>query len=202
MLGAGNQYRTRDCSVLAVFLSDLQASMRIARIQELERASNTRHPNYLAQFPLTTSFFLGEGHAATLLKQVSTDFLSAWGNRHSQSSSSSSPMPEIEPIQTWAFKNTALAVQSFVLAATSHNIDTSIMEGLDGRRVRELLRIPDRYGIPMAVAAGYAYDETESKLTARLPLEEIVFADTFGAPWSPANDDDEECTETETARVS
>jgi nitroreductase len=201
MLGAGNQYRTRDCSVLAVFLSDLQASKRIARIQELERASNTRHPNYLAQFPLTTSFFLGEGHAATLLKQVSTDFLSAWGNRQSQSSSSS-PMPEIEPIQTWAYKNTALAVQSFVLAATAHNIDTSIMEGLDGRRARELLRIPDRYGIPMAVAAGYAYDETESTITPRLPLEEIVFADTFGEPWSPANDDDEEEQRTETARVS
>jgi nitroreductase len=189
------------CSVLAVFLSDLQASKRIARIQELERASNTRHPNYLAQFPSTTSFFLGEGHAATLLKQVSTDFLSAWGNRQSQSSSSS-PMPEIEPIQTWAYKNTALAVQSFVLAATAHNIDTSIMEGLDGRRARELLRIPDRYGIPMAVAAGYAYDETESTITPRLPLEEIVFADTFGEPWSPANDDDEEEQRTETARVS
>jgi nitroreductase len=200
MLGAGNQYRTRDCSALAVFLSDLQASMRIARILELERASNTRHPNYLAQFPLTTSFLLGEGHAATLLKQVSTDFLSAWGNSHS---SSSSPMPEIEPIQTWAYKNTALTVQSFVLAATAHNIDTSIMEGLDGRRVRELLRIPDRYGIPMAVATGYAYDETESPITARLPLEEIVFADTFGKPWLPDNDDDnEEGTETATARVS
>lgn len=188
MLGAGNQYRTRDCAVLAVFLADLQASARIQRIHQLEQeaflaatsgnsadAATTavRHPNYLAMMPVTTAFFLGEGHAATLLKQVATDVLSK-----------NQPMPEIEPVQVWAYKNAALAVQSYVLAATSHDLQTSIMEGYDGRRLREILRIPDRYGIPMVVATGieYADEQQSSGTTVRLPLDEIVFQDTFGAP--------------------
>ena len=44
MLGMGNVYRTRDCSAVAVFLSDLQVTRRIARITELERESGARDP--------------------------------------------------------------------------------------------------------------------------------------------------------------
>lgn len=172
MLGAGNQYRTRDCSALAVFLADLQASARIQRIYQLEKDSGTRHPNYLAMMPVSTAFFLGEGHAATFLKQVTTDLVST---RLQQ------PMPEIEPIQTWAYKNTSLAVQSYVLAATSYDLQTSIMEGFDARKVKEILRIPDRYGIPMMVATGYEH-EKNTAVTARLNLDEVVFGDNFGAP--------------------
>ena len=186
MLGAGNQYRTRDCSALAVFLADLEASARIQRIYQLEKESGTRHPNYLAMMPVSTAFFLGEGHAATLLKQVTTDLVST---RLQQ------PMPEIEPIQVWAYKNTSLAVQSYVLAATSHELQTSIMEGFDGRKVREILRIPDRYGIPMMVATGYEYEanETTTTTTARLDLDEVVFGDTFGAPvrWDDEGDEND-----------
>ena len=178
MLGAGNQFRTRQCAALAVFLSDLQASQRIRRILELEKAGGVRHPNFLALFPISTAFFLGEGHAATLLKQTATNLL-----RRQQHTP---PMPDIEPIQAWSYKNTALAVQSYVLAATSHNLQTSIMEGLDPRRVLEILRIPDRYGIPMVVATGYEYPEEPSdrttKTTPRLDISEVVFGDTFGEP--------------------
>jgi len=124
--------------------------------------------------PVSTAFFLGEGHAATMLKQVTTDLVS----RHLQQ-----PMPEIEPVQAWSYKNTALAIQSFVLAATSHGLQTSIMEGFDPRQAKEILRIPDRYGIPMMVATGYEYEpEEEAARTPRLDLEEVVFGDTFGAP--------------------
>jgi len=176
MLGAGNQYRTRDCSALAVFLADLEASRRISRIHQLERSAppGVRHPNYLAMMPVSTAFFLGEGHAATMLKQVTTDLVS----RHL-----AQPMPEIEPVQAWSYKNTALAIQSYVLAATSHGLQTSIMEGYDPRQAKEILRIPDRYGIPMMVATGYEYEtEEEAARTPRLDLEEVVFGDTFGAP--------------------
>jgi len=85
MLGAGNQYRVRDCSCLAVFLGDLEAGKRIQRILELEKKSGKRHPNYLAMMPLSSSFLLGEGHAATLAKNIATDIMS-----HSK------PMPKIE----------------------------------------------------------------------------------------------------------
>lgn len=211
MLGAGNQHRTRDCTVLAVFLADLQASLRISRIQQLEQeqlllqkmstpanaatGTSLRHPNYLATLPVTASFLLGEGHAATLLKQVATDILSA---------AQQQPMPDIETASTWAYKNTALCVQTFLLAATAHNLATCTMEGYDGRRMRDVLRIPDRYGIPMVVATGTAYRESshdnnngdfdhkepetnhpDGWRTPRLPLEEVVFTDTFGEtlPW-------------------
>ena len=183
MLGLGNQFRTRQCSALAVFLSDLQASQRIQRIYELEQAAGVRHPNFLALFPISTAFFLGEGHAATFLKQATTDFVSR-----------RTPMPEIEPIQAWSYKNTALAVQTFVLAATSHNLQTSIMEGMDPRRVKEILRIPDRYGIPMVVATGYEYEEEATSrptaVTPRLDVSEVVFGNTFGAPldWDKRDD--------------
>lgn len=178
MLGAGNQYRTRDCSALAVFLSDLEASERIQRIHQLETQARVRHPNYLALFPISTAFFLGEGHAATLLKQITTDFVS---HQFQQ------PMPKLEPIQAWSYKNTALTVQTYVLASTSHDLATVIMEGLDARKMSDILNIPDRYAIPMVVATGYEYEEDSQTATAattpRLNIEEVVFEDSFGVPW-------------------
>ena len=188
MIGKGNQYRTRDCSVLTVFCSDLQPSMRIQRILELERSHTTqpRHPDYLAMMPIATSFMLGEGHAATFLKQATMEFLS---------SSTNQPMPDIEFARVWSYKNTSLMVQSYVLAATSHNLQTSIMEGFDSRHLKDLLNIPDdRYGIPMVVATGYEYcnpaavnnssDKSidDCSQTARLKINEVVFQDTFGIP--------------------
>ncbi len=78
----------------------------------------------------------------------------------------------------------------------------------DSRRVKEILQIPDRYGVPLMVATGYDYgapplndgdcsldedsdewdddDELQSlnerRLTPRLEMNEIFFGDTFGEP--------------------
>ncbi|CAB9502984.1 Nitroreductase family [Seminavis robusta] len=188
MLGLGNQYRTMDSSTLAVFLSDLEAGKRIERIHELEHASKMRHPNYLGQMPLASSFLLGQGHAATLVKNMATDFLSEW-----------QPMPLVEPVHAWAYKNTALALQSYVLAATSHGLGTAIMEGFDARKLKEILRVPDRYAACACVATGYEYQEDdsnneESKPSPRLELEEVVFGDTFGQAWEfddPSQEEEE-----------
>ena len=172
-MGPGNQFRVSQASALAVFLSDLEPSKRVNRIHELEK--DFRHPNYRSSFPLSTSFLLGEGHAANLIKGIATNFLS-----------SVSPMPEIDPVQAWSYKNTGLLAQTFVYAAESHGLATTMMEGFDPRRTRELLRIPDRYAIPLMVATGYEYKEehaTEEKMTPRLDLSEVVFSDTFGEPW-------------------
>jgi nitroreductase len=180
MLGPGNQYRTRDASTLAVFLSDLEAGKRIARIHDLEYQAQSRHPTYLGQMPLVSSFLLGQGHAATLVKNIATDILAEW-----------QPMPVVEPIHAWAYKNTALALQSYVLAATSHELGTCIMEGFDARRLKDLLRVPDRYAACACVATGYEYqdndnnetEEWDSKPSPRLALEDVVFGDTFGQAW-------------------
>lgn len=72
----------------------------------------------------------------------------------------------------------------------------------DSRRAKEILRIPDRYGIPLMVATGYDFgappvvhadlldcDEWDGeedlqtqkpRRTPRLEMNEIFFGDTFG----------------------
>ena len=195
MIGKGNQYRTRDCSVLAVFCSDLRPSLRLQRILQLEQINRAsqgqgRHPDYLAVMPISTSFMLGEGYLATLLKQTTMDVVST---------TTMQPMPEIDPVRVWAYKNTSLMVQTFVLAATSHNLQTAIMEGFDPRHLKDILQIPkDRYGIPMVVAIGFEYAdasssgenmESYSSQTVRLSVDEVAFKDTFGVPIQFKNED-------------
>jgi len=182
MLGPGNQFRTKDASALAVFLADLQLKDRISRIEQLERDATMRDPNYLNVMPIAASFLTGEGHAATFLKQIATDAMSTI-----------QPMPTIEPVQAWSFKNASLVAQTYVLAATSHQLATCMMEGFDSRRLKEILRIPDRYDVPMVVATGYEYDE-DFKETPRLGLEEVVFGETFGAPME-LDDEEEEASQ-------
>jgi len=189
MMGPGNQFRVQQASAVAVFLSDLEPTKRVNRIHKLEK--DHRHPNYRASFPLSTSFLIGEGHAANLIKGIATDFFSAV-----------SPMPEIEPVQAWSYKNTGLLAQTFVYAAESHGLATTMMEGFDPRRTREILRIPDRYAVPLMVATGYEYEDeqaTDEQKTPRLDLSEVVFSDTFGEPWISRTEDntvgDEEETE-------
>ena len=172
MLGIGNQYRTKDSSALAVFLSDLEPTKRIDRIYQLEKEhDHEANPNYLNSLRMTSSFLIGEGHAATLIKGVATNFLS---EVH--------PMPQIEPVQSWCYKNTGLIAQTFVYAAESHNLATCIMEGYDSRRVSDILNVPDRYSIPMIVATGYEYEDPSTfRKTPRLDVTtEVVFRETFG----------------------
>lgn len=178
MLGPGNQYRIRDASVIAIFLADLELKDRIARIEQLERDAAMRDANYYNVMPVASTFLTGEGHAATLLKQLATTVLST-----------QQPMPTIEPVQAWSYKNASLVAQTYVLAATSHQLATCMMEGFDARRMKQILRIPDRYDVPMVVATGYEYDE-EFKETPRLGLEEVVFGESFGKPMN--FDEDEE----------
>jgi len=183
MMGIGNQFRVQQASAVAVFLSDLEPTKRVNRIHKLEK--DYRHPNYRASFPMSTSFLIGEGHAANMIKGIATDWLSAVH-----------PMPEIDPVQAWAYKNTGLVAQTYVYAAESHGLATAMMEGFDPRRTRKILRIPDRYAIPLMVATGYEYEDEQSineKPTPRLDLSEVVFSDTFGDVWVPsaANGDDD-----------
>lgn len=68
------------------------------------------------------------------------------------------------------------------------------MEGFDARRLKEILRIPDRYAVCACVATGYEYvEEKDTEPTPRLPLDQVVFGDTFGEAWT--FDDDDEATD-------
>jgi nitroreductase len=91
------------------------------------------------------------------------------------------PTPSLESIETWSYKNTMPAVQTYMLGASAAGIGTCPMEGFDGRRVARVLGIPDRYSIPCIVATGFAQVDAQRKPTQRLPAEEVVFMDEFGA---------------------
>ena len=136
-----------------------------------------RSKQYMSSLPIATTFLMGEGKIATLMKQITTDLMSPI-----------QPVPSIDSVQSWSFKNTSLVAQTFVLAATSHGLSTCLMEGYDDRRVKDILRIPDRYAVPLICCVGYEYegdDNTEkknhdSKKAPRLNLDEVFFGDTFG----------------------
>lgn len=76
-----------------------------------------------------------------------------------------------------------------MLAAAAHGLDTCPMEGFDGRRIQQVLRIPaPRYAIPLIVATGYAKPEEKAKAetpgskgrSPRFPPETVVFNECFG----------------------
>lgn len=75
-----------------------------------------------------------------------------------------------------------------MLAAAAHGLDTCPMEGFDGRRIQQALRIPaPRYAIPLVVATGYAKPEEKAKAgekgkgrSPRFPPETVVFRECFG----------------------
>ena len=182
MLGPGNKYRTNDASVVAVFLSDLQIHKRIPKIIELERKCNTRDAGYMSILPITSSFTINEDASSsgaslsTMFKKVATQIVSK-----------TQPMPTIEHVQSWSYKNTSLLAQTFVLGCTSYGLSTCIMEGFDAGRLKDVLNIPDRYAIPLTVAVGYEYEDengggVDRVITPRLELEDVVFKDTFGVP--------------------
>ena len=212
MLGFGNQYRTNDASGIAVFISDLQPSKRIDRIYDMERQSGIREDGYLAVLRVAASFLTGESSTIT-------STTSSQSNRGENSSSSTylssflkqtfthalSPiqsMPTMENVESWSYKNAGIMAQQYTMCATAHGLSTCMMEGYDARRVKEILRIPDRYGVPLMVATGYDYGTTVDdvvhadiidndddingdgldKRTPRLKMNELFFGDTFGHP--------------------
>jgi len=202
MLGFGNQYRAVDASAILVFCSDLEPSKRVDRIYDLERQAGMREDGYMAVLRVASSFLTGESstaslhssgggsstHLSTMLKKTFTDVLSPV-----------QPMPTMENVESWSYKNVGIAAQMYTLAATAHGLSTCMMEGYDARRLKEILRIPDRYGAPLVVATGYEYDAppvvhelveeqdeveeiSKRRRTPRLDLSDVFFGDTFGEP--------------------
>lgn len=123
MLGFGNQYRTIDASGIAVFCTDLEPSKRIDRIYDLERASGVREDGYLAVLRVAATFLTGEAtssntHLSTLLKQSFTTALSPV-----------QPMPSMENVESWSYKNAGIVAQMYTMASTAHGLSTCMMEG-------------------------------------------------------------------------
>lgn len=129
---------------------------------------------------MAASFLNGEGHAATFIKQIATNFMSPF-----------QPTPTIESVESWGYKNASLMAQTYVFAANSHGLATCMMEGYDVRRARDVLRVPERYAMPLMVATGYEEaneSANEHTRTPRLSASEVFFGETFGEPLQHGED--------------
>lgn len=180
MLGA-NGKRVVDAPVTAVFASDLRSSHRVPKIQALARAAKAPE-TFVSKLPFFASLF-ASGYRVGILRWpmflAKRLVLLLVGLAR--------PVPKLSTPESWAFKNTMLAVQTLMLAAAEEGVQSVPMEGLDERRVRRALGIPRRYAIPCIVALGYATSEAASAPRAgRLPLAELFAANEFAKDWVPA----------------
>ena len=208
MLGAGNKYRTIDASGIAVFCSDLRPGKRVDRIHELERDGGMREDGYMAVMRVASMFLTGEGGGGG--GGGGGGWLSAFAKRtFADALSPVRPMPTMEDVGMWSYKNAGIASQMYTMAATAHGLSTCMMEGYDARRAMEILRVPpERYGLPIMVATGYEYgtatpnigggydaeeegdsDDKRRTRTPRLGMNELFFGDTFGEPLDFLRDD-------------
>ena len=63
-------------------------------------------------------------------------------------------------------------------------LNTPVMEGFDGRRLKKALKIPSHFSIPVCISVGYANKEgaRERSISKRFPPEEVFFSNKFGDP--------------------
>lgn len=70
-------------------------------------------------------------------------------------------------------KTCALAAQTFMLAMANEGYDTCPMEGLDSRRVKRILKLPQRAGINMVVSCGIRDPKGVWGDRRRIPFDQI-----------------------------
>jgi nitroreductase len=80
-----------------------------------------------------------------------------------------------------------LVAMTYMLGCSSKGLATIPMEGINACGIRKVLKIPNRYAIPLIVSTGLPYrDELEEKrkeaATRRYPRDEVIYGDTFGDP--------------------
>lgn len=181
MLGA-NRLKIERAPLTVVFAADLESSRLIAKLANLTSRVSvhgaTPSPRSLRMMSVYLRLF-ASGHRLPFLrplvflaKKVAFGVVSRF-----------LPAPTVSSAECWATKNTMLAAQNLLLAATAHGLASCPMEGFDGRRVRRALGIPRRFSVPLVVAIGHAEDGIDAIDTARYPREDIFFADTFGVPY-------------------
>ncbi|CAM9860003.1 unnamed protein product [Pylaiella littoralis] len=175
MLGP-NRERVLEAGAAVVFASDLNSMKNVRKLTNMLREEGWPR-KFIRKVPLYLSVF-STGHNRlfrfpyALAKKISFGVVRRLGKG----------MPTVSGAETWAFKNTMLAVQELLLAATSHGLATCPMEGFDMRRLRKALRIPVRYSVPIVVCIGYPSEEQRDFKTLRFPPNEVFHREEFGTP--------------------
>jgi len=106
-------------------------------------------------------------------------------------------LPTLSSPECWSQKNTMLVAMTYMLACSARGLDTTPMEGHLSWGIRQSLKIPRRYTIPIVVSTGRAFDATTGETSAesddlgmghgntletatpRLPNDMVVYENEF-----------------------
>lgn len=80
----------------------------------------------------------------------------------------------IGQLKLWASKSTALACENFMLGMSAYGFDTCPMEGLDSKRVKKILGLPNSATIVMAISAGKRAPNGVYGPRIRFPEEQFI----------------------------
>jgi len=122
MLGVGNQYRTIDALGIAVFCTDLEPSKRNHCVYELEREGGVREEGYMAVLHVAATFLTGEAntHGPAWGGGNSTHFSTFFKQSFTKAMSPVQPMPSMENVESWSYKNAGIMTQMYTMAAMGH----------------------------------------------------------------------------------
>ena len=88
--------------------------------------------------------------------------------------------PEYYTNREWSIKQFVFPMELFVLSCQANGLCTIVMEGFDGRRVRDVIQCPKRYFVTGVVPFGYADDALVTP-TLRFDPDTVVYNETFGS---------------------
>uniref|UniRef100_A0A7S4DH27 Nitroreductase domain-containing protein n=1 Tax=Heterosigma akashiwo TaxID=2829 RepID=A0A7S4DH27_HETAK len=174
MLG-GNGAKVLQAPHTSVFLANTDTVGQAVEIANWMKQDHNGDPTFCARLPHMVGLLSGGGPLVGHAKDLLLTGLSPL-----------QPMPTPNAPEAWAFKNTMLFVQTFILGCTAHGLASAPMEGFDARRIKVCLGIPDHYSIPIVVPFGYPKNDSEEKTkknipTPRLDLKRVFFSNKFGA---------------------
>ena len=185
MLGAANAGRVRDAPLVAVFAADLASLQCVPEVQEMEARSGSKSPAYLRELPFAAAAFAGGGGGGGAPRACPSLAGAAVG---ALSALTGAAMPPLGvPGIAWAYKQTALAAMSYVLAATSLGLCTRMMEGLDPGRGAEAVGLPQgRFSVPLVVVTGWevaALEEKGAPEPSPRRVKGVFYRDSSAVEW-------------------
>ncbi len=167
---------------------------------DLERHSGSDN-TYISSLPSKIGFLYGSGWLSGKIRALGTHLMSPL-----------KPTPQVvSSSAAWSVKNTAIAAQQLMLAATSLGVSSAPMEGFDELRLCFELGIPpEDYTVPLVVSLGYSHSADEAEQTGGRPdaetqpqsdqgpssthrnairpklrfrMEDVCFSDKYGRPF-------------------
>lgn len=200
-----NAHRVRDSDCTAVFLADREAARTMGDYKSFVISNSPqwkdRKWNMFKIQALITLF--SSGYPLPRFLRVPLSF----GVRVAVSCVSvvtfrKVVVPTLSNAETWSTKNTMLVAMAYMLACTSRGLATCPMEGFNAGGIRQVLKIPRRYAIPIIVSTGRPYvrpqkvevtetdtsddmgmthgSEGSKNSTPRYDAYDVVFQDGFG----------------------